>query len=654
MRLENKFKLAETILISVVEISCAPWLIKSFLYLRNPTKFSEWLRNGWKGIFKAWSFLFTEKMVLQGFLVLQLTLAFLLIRYIWWNPSSRKKSTKKVNGKGGPEAAGNGEYGTARWQTEEEKVKGVAIWMEGQPIDKGGLVLGMEIVDGKELFYYVSEDEHTLMIATTRKGKDRRVYLPSIYLIAKAGESMFATDVKGDMYITTKPFLEKMKYRVLCLNFKDPLKSEGWNLIEEVNNAVKRKDLSSAIEAAWDIAHRFIGANASEHTEPIWIEGAESTIASLILLTSIEAPLDEHKHMTTVYYILSELGEPTEDGFVPLIEYMKKLPVKHPARAAFATARLAHEKGRASFFMSVSAALRLFSDPKVSQMTSKSTFTYESISTEKTALFLILPHSKTTRNFLASLFIDQFYQASVEFAERRGGRLPKRIHLIGNELGNLPTIKDFDTKLTVGGGIGFRIHIAVQALQQLIKHYKENFHTIMDNCHTWLYFAGADTQMANKLSERIGSYTIETIGSSSNIQVHHGNQQSVGDSSGLTGRKLLMEDEILRWDPAVDGSLVLPISKFPASYPLPDLSVYKANEEFGLARPSGDIENDKEENRKILEGRWEKIQEKTPIDVPIWVPIVKMPEKKPVSQMQKKEKAPSSEEKESQEEINFL
>lgn len=603
-------------LIIVVDLLFLPWLLKlPFFMIENiATAPQEWFAYG---MFKPIKEVFTVKAFRNLYLMMQLPVVTAIV-VVAWDTDSFKKKNRINDGVGGPEPSGAGQHGTSRWQTDKEMDSETDVWHNSDFISKCGIVFGMKkSSDGIEKIWSVFDDLHTLIIGATRSGKSRKVILPSIWGLGKAGESMIIGDPKGELYITSKEYLEKKGYKVIALNLREPNKGNQWNMLDMVNKAVDEGDIPKATELAWDIASAITNQKPAASSEPIWQNGEESTIAALILLTVLNSQFKFQRHMTTAYYLLAEYGQPLEDETIPLLEYIKGLPVKHPAKSAFATASIAPYKTRASFFTTALADLRLFSDPNISDMTSKQDHIIENIGIEKTAVFLIVPDEKTTRNVLATLYVDQVYQSMVDLANKRGGRIPRRVNIALDEFGNLPPIPNFDKKLTVAGGRGMRFTIAVQDTAQIKKLYKDNAQTITGNCHNWIYIKTADVETAKLVSEKTGKYTVETENSSSSVQ-SKGHSRTHG--SGLAGRPLLMPDEVLRWN--TSRSLILPISYFPARYPLPDLSMYDANVEFGFVEPSGDMDGDKEKNRQILEERWNNHKVRAIEEVSIWLPEI--------------------------------
>lgn len=614
----EKHILARRILIGCIllaDIVILPWILKLPFFLKQnfingPTL---WLSFGLINSIKE---VISDAKFRNLYLVVQ-PMVFALILSIAWDTDRLRKKNRIKDGIGGPDPSGAGQHGTARWQNKDEMDKTADVWFTHEPINKAGTIFGMEKGNnGKEKVWFNKDDLHTLIIAATRSGKSRKIFLPTIWTLARAGESMVIGDPKGELFISSKDKLISEGYNVIALNIREPAKGNQWNMLHLAVKAYKEGDIPKVVECAWDIASTIINRETASTTEPIWINGAQAVIAALIIVTVMESQFEFQKNMTTVYYLLSELAKPLSDGRIPLNEFMDSLPRRHPARDAFAAANLAAAKTRASFFTSVLAELRLFTDPNIQDMTCRQDHELYDIGTNKTAVFLIIPHDRSTRNVLATLYIDQLYQSLVDLANISGGRIGRRVNFLLDEFGNLPAIPDFDKKLTVAGGYGMRFTLAVQDFAQIKKLYKANQQTITGNCHIWIYLKTKDIETSKLISEMTGKYTVATENVSSTIQSKN-RSSTVGE--GLTGRPLLTDDEVRRWD--IEESLVFPMSYYPARYPLPDLSYWNANEEYGFAR-TGNIDTDIEINKKIIKKRWELIKPRDINEVPIWLPDI--------------------------------
>lgn len=88
------------------------------------------------------------------------------------------------------------------------------------------------------------------------------------------------------------------------------------------------------------------------------------------------------------------------------------------------------------------------------RLTHKSDFSLADMGQKKQALFIILPDQKTTFYPIASLVVSQQYELLAEMADRRGGRLERRVNFVLDEFGNFTPISDMTNKLTVAAGRG--------------------------------------------------------------------------------------------------------------------------------------------------------------------------------------------------------
>lgn len=116
-----------------------------------------------------------------------------------------------------PKSIGQGQHGTARWQTQKEfeknfkcnklpieRKKNFIIRKffkkkqeeEKNEIVKGGLVVGYKKTKKAEEIYFVDDNIHSLTVGATRSGKTRSVVLQTIGNLALAGESMILSDPK--------------------------------------------------------------------------------------------------------------------------------------------------------------------------------------------------------------------------------------------------------------------------------------------------------------------------------------------------------------------------------------------------------------------------------------------------------------------------
>lgn len=455
-------------------------------------------------------------------------------------------------------------------------------------LPKGGIVIGMKREGDCERIYYVGEDSHLLCIGATRSGKSRCLVIQSICTLGLAGESICVSDPKAELFQYTSAFLKKLGYDVLCLDFKTPAKSMRYNLLQPIIDAINDEDTDRAEMLAWDLTNNLVG---KPQGEKIWTNGECSIIAAAILCVVCDNRIrPELQNMTNVYWFISEMCK-TIGGKMPILEYVKKLPNAHPARALLSISDVAPSRTRGSFYTSALTTLRLFTSKSIYAITHKSDFSLADMGRKKQALFIILPDQKTTFYPIASLIVSQQYELLAEMADRRGGRLERRVNFVLEEFGNFVAISDMTNKLTVAAGRGMRYSLYIQGFSQLVEKYDENIaDTIKANCQTWVYLQADDPETLREISDKLGNYTTSSYQLSANHAKY--NTPSSSHSVSLTERKLLNTDEVRRVRRPYQ---IVTSRNHPAMMYAPDLSKWYFNRMLGLG--------DEEHNRRVREKR---------------------------------------------------
>lgn len=464
--------------------------------------------------------------------------------------------------------------------------------------DKGGLVVGMS-PDGREL-YAVTEDTHTLTLGVTRSGKSRTIVLPSICFMALAGESMIAVDPKSELYLYTYPFLERLGYEVITIDFRNPRKSSRYNYLQPVIDAVNQGDTALAVSRARDIATMLV---PEDKTERIWLDGQRSVVTMGILAVVVDnMGHPEYQNMANAFKFIAEMCKPYgPNDELPIVRYLSEQPPNHPARMAMSISEIAPDKMRGSFYTSALVSLELFTDPAIHSMTALTDWDLYTTGKNNRAIFIILPDNKSTYYPLAALFVYQQYQILSEVSDACGNRLPRRVNIIADELGNFTKITDFDKMITVGAGRGIRIHMFLQDFNQLDERYGERIgKTIRSNAETWIYLRSRDPATLRELSESLGRYTVKTPSLSGSTG---GNTSA---SYNLAGRELLMPSEIEKIERPYQ---LVKTGTDPVVLYAPDLSKTIFNRMLGLG--------DAEHNTKVILKRGDRRPEHA-VDTRYW------------------------------------
>lgn len=555
--------------------------------------------------------LFTIKQVREAGIILVVGYSLLMIyNYKPVQTITKTKTIKITDDITIPAAVGDGQFGNSRLMTDEEfeSIFDVFEYKNEKSFDhlkEGGVIVKNEKIDGKDIYYYLAGDYHTIMVSITRGGKGQRVLIKSIWLTLSAGENMLNIDPKGENYHFTFKYAEKTNHDVYVLDFRNPDKGNHYNYMQDINDAIDEGDIVTAVDKTWDCVSVMVGEAKGE---TIWNDGTCSSIAAIILIVSCDAPRD-CRNFTNVYAFLAYMCESDDEGNIPLNDYVKKLDDTHPAKLVYQVAKVAPSRTRGSFYTSALATLRLFTNWKIAEMTSKSDFTLSEIIEKKSAIYLIIPDDKKTVYPLVSLFIAQHYSALIEVSGKHGNQLPIRHENFWDEFGNMPKIPSVGSMMSAGAGRGIKNLLVLQNYEQLDNIYEKEAENIRSNAELKILLKTDNKKTKEEFSEATGPYTVQVTNAGTSINDNSKRSDiSVSNGVSMTGRKVLEPADIgLLKEPY---ALIRKTGERTAITQLPGMKGSQAEKDLGLG--------DKEFNRQLIE-RQELEREKRSVSAPkLW------------------------------------
>lgn len=492
--------------------------------------------------------------------------------------------------------------------------------------ESGGIVIERSKLAQTERLLCITDDVHTLTIGATRCGKSRCLVLQSICVLGLAGEGIVVNDPKGELYHYTHDFLETLGYTVRVIDFNSPKKSDRYNPLQMIINAVNEGRIDDAQTYVWDFVTFIVEKN--DHSEPIWTNGEMAVIAAAVMCVVFDnRKHPEYQNLTNVYSFIANMCK-SVNKVMPIDEYMKKLPDSHPAKSMMAIAKIAPDRMGGSFFTSALTTLRLFITNDMYLTTRESEFSLDDVGKEpKQALFFILPDQKATFYPIVTLLVSQQYEQLVTYAKTRGNRLPYRVNFVLDEFGNFAAINDFQIKMTVAGGYGIRWNLFLQDFNQLTDKYGQEVAKIIEgNCHYWIYLHSQDNSTNEEISKSMGKYTTSSYSLSGTTQKYTAPSSSANIQ--LCERSLLNPDEVMK----IKRPYQLVLSAYPpAVMRSPDISEWRFNTMLGLG--------DKRHNARLIEldenSRRERGSAAT--EQKLWKPwerILRAAEQQPVSSEQ--------------------
>lgn len=446
---------------------------------------------------------------------------------------------------------GDGQHGTARFASSKEIHRIYSHvpfrpkeWRAGRSLPSSqGVVIGCEGKKGAVTAVIDEGDVHVLVLAASGAGKTAYFLYPNIEYACAAGMSFLCTDTKGDLFRNYAGIAkDKYGYNVAVLDLRNPTRSDGYNFLYLVNrymDAWRADPTNLTVKAKAEKYAKIISktiinssGDASNHGQnAFFYDAAEGLMTSIILLMAEFIPLEsikdspdgephvvEKRHIISAYKLVQDLLAPVPvppgSKEKPKSQYqvlMGKLPPNHKARWFAGAALNSSDQAMASVMSTVLSRLNAFIDSEMEQILCFDTAVdAETFCNQKSAVFVILPEEDTTKYFLVSLFIQQFYREILAVADEHGGKLKRRVVFYCDELGTIPPIDSLELILSASRSRGLLMVPIIQGLGQLRKNYgADGASIIVDNCQDVLAGGFAPTsETAETLSKALGSRTI--------------------------------------------------------------------------------------------------------------------------------------------------
>ncbi len=383
-----------------------------------------------------------------------------------------------------------------RWATVDE-IRNAAAYVDlssGQ-CPAGGLPL---ISDGTHV-YVDGQDTHTMIFGATGSKKTRLFGMPTIDLLAAAGESFIATDPKGELYERTSGYVAAQGHRIIVLNFRDMTSGDTWNPLylpyqlyhsgHKERATAMLNDFVSSVHAPFeqDYNNRFFNQMAKAYL-----------MAALMFL--VECGTAEQM---TVGNLARLCSSDNIQWFQTLSKEMS------PSTVAGINFRGVHNSGERTMNNIMASVYTMINDFNVNQemmrMIATNSIALDRLGREKTAVYLIIPDEKTSAHFLATSFIKQAYEVQIAEAQKSPGRkLPVRVNFVLDEFCNMPKIADMPAMITAARSRNMRFYLIAQSLHQLKGKYGEEANTIKGNCDNWVFLTSKEQELLSEISSLCG------------------------------------------------------------------------------------------------------------------------------------------------------
>ncbi len=444
------------------------------------------------------------------------------------------------------------EHGSARLATIEELAKFRDSAPDNDMIFTQNAYMGLF---NKRLEYAVQLNKNTLTIGLPGDGKTRAFIKPNIM---QANASFVITDPKGLLVHEVGHLLKEKGYRIKVLDLVTLSNSNHFNVFDYMTS---ENDIDRVAESIVN------GTKKTDNQgEDFWAQAEMLLIRALVgylyFTDKVLAQDEKGPNLGKIADMLRNLKREDPDIESPVEILFKKLEEKLPNNYACKQFDLfmANFKGQTllSVLAIASSRFSVFDHQAVRDLISNDNMEIETWQTQKTAVFIAIPETDKTYNFLANLlFVTMLRVLPMTADEILQGKSKNNkpsdllaMRLLMDEFAQIGKIPYFTESQSSVRSRGISMDIVLQALNQLKAVYKDDWKTILNNCSVLLYLGTNDEDTMKYFSMRAGKQTIQQR----NYSQSYGQQGSSSDSTQTIQRDLMTPDEVARI--GVDEALV--------------------------------------------------------------------------------------------------
>lgn len=477
------------------------------------------------------------------------------------------------------------EYGSAEWGSPEEDLKGMYIPKK----DRKNIIFTEKVkmaVNNENLDHHkYHRNKNIIVIGGSGSGKTRFFAKPNIM---QMHSDYVITDPKGSILSDLGYMLRKNKYNIKVLNLIEFEKSMRYNPLAYIK---KEQDILKVVET---IIKNTSGKDAKED---FWVT-TEKLLYQALLGAILEYFKPEDQHLGTLADLISlfEVKENDED-YISVVDEMFMEIEEHDPNAfcvkQYRAFKVSAGETAKSILISCSARLAPLNIPAVRELLSADELKLDEIGNQPlldkqgnvkynkngniiyrpNALFIIIPDTDTTFNFIASIMYTQMFNLLVTIADTEfNGKLPRHVRFILDEFANIGEIPEFQTLIATIRSREMSAIPILQTLSQLKAIYKDNSDTIVGNCDTLMFLGGKEDSTLKLISNQLGKATIDDY----NTSRTRSQSDSYGQNYSKLGRELMTPDELQKMDRSKAIVMITNLAPFMDNkYTLEDHPMYK-------------------------------------------------------------------------------
>ena len=347
---------------------------------------------------------------------------------------------------------------------------------------------------------------HMGIIARTGGGKTTSYIIPNILKLAQNKNSIIVTDLSGELYNKTSGFLKKQGFKIYVLDPEDLNSSIGYNPLYYALDSI-------SIDEIADILIKSANPGQIKAEDKMWLDGAKTFLTILI---KVLVSTNDYKYinLANLKHLINNFGNDGSNLDELIFKYANDKTFSEWKGFVSGNIRTVQ-----SYISTANTALNSIGiNDNLALLTASHNINFKKFREEKSILYIKIPAQKQEQySFLLNLFYKQFFNSMME-------KLPTKkdlpIFCLLDEFGNM-SIPNFSSTITTIRKYKVSISIVIQDFSQLEQKYgKSEAHTIINGGITGkLFFAGADLQITNMLTQMIGNKYVNMLDEQG--ELHH-------------------------------------------------------------------------------------------------------------------------------------
>lgn len=431
------------------------------------------------------------------------------------------------------------EHGSARWGTPEDIKPFIDPKPENNIILTDTERLSMEGRMKVTADNDYNRNKNVIIFGGSGSRKTRGVIKPNLLQL---NCNYIITDPKGELLEDCGGALLKSGYQVKIFNLIDREKSDHYNLFAYLHSEDDLLKIAKNL-----ITNMKDDPNAKTSTDPIWEEGMTALIEAIFGYVLFELPENERNVNSAMrLFRLLQVKEDVPGYVSPLDIVFQELASRKPdafALKQWEIYKMAAPKTAQSINVSLGLRLSAFNIPSIQNIVADDDLDLLDFAKDKkVALFVVLPDTDPSFNFLAAVMYQQLFDMlAVAAYHLPGRRLPRHCRFLLDEFANIGQIPHFQNLISTIRSREISVTIVYQTLAQLKSQYKDDWPTIIGNCDSWLFLGGDNTpDNLDFVCKLLGKTTIEAL----NPSETNGSHGSYTKAYQSLARDLMTPDEI--------------------------------------------------------------------------------------------------------------